>query len=217
MSGTPMDVLVAGYQDIETARTDFDRLVGLVKAKMVKVEGVILVSHDADGDVTIADAGDHVGRKGLGWGAGVGLVVGLFAPPLLASVILGGAGGAVVGKFADHQLKSGIKNKIGQLLPPGSAGIIAVFADDQRLAFEQALPGSLLKSVVLSDKDGLVRGLKTSLAEAMGKFSPDRSKLPIGDLNFGGVLGRTLDASVADWSINMAWRRRRARRTSCWC
>src|ERR1700744_5719311 len=72
MSGTPMDVLVAGYQDIETARTDFDRLVGLVKVKMVKVEGVILVSHDADGDVTIADAGDHVGRKGLGWGAGVG-------------------------------------------------------------------------------------------------------------------------------------------------
>ncbi len=204
MSGTPMDVLVAGYRDVETARTDFDRLVGLVRAKTVKVEGVILVSHDADGNVTIADAGDHVGRKGLGWGAGVGLVVGLFAPPLLASVVLGAAAGAVVGKFADHQLKSGIKDKIGQVLPPGSAGIIAVFADDQRLAFEQALPGSLLKSVVLSDKDGLVRGLKTSLAEAMGKFSPDRTKLPIRDPDFGGVIGRTLDASVADWSINMA-------------
>ena len=32
-------------------------------------------------------------------GGGVGLVVGLFAPPLLASVIVGGAVGGLVGKF----------------------------------------------------------------------------------------------------------------------
>jgi len=99
------------------------------------------VSRPADdaAKVTVVDTGDHVGRKGAGWGAGVGVAVGLFAPPLLASVVVGGAAGAVVGKFADHQLKSGIKDKIGEVLPPGSAGIIAVFDDDQRLAFEQAL------------------------------------------------------------------------------
>jgi uncharacterized membrane protein len=157
MSETPADVLVAGYQDIVAARRDFDGLVELVKAKTVKVEGVILVAHDQDGNVTVVDTGDHVGRKGAGWGAGVGLVVGLFAPPLLASVAVGAAGGAVVGKFADHQLKAGIRDKIGEALPPGSAGIIAVFDDDQRLAFEQALTGARLKSVVQSGKDGLVR------------------------------------------------------------
>ena len=107
-------------------------------------------------------------------------MVGLFAPPLLASVVVGGAAGAVVGKFADHQLKAGIRDKIGAALPPGSAGIIAVLDDDQRLAFEQALPGAQLKSVVQTDQHGLVRGLKASLAEAMGKFSRDRTKLPIG-------------------------------------
>ena len=73
----------------------------------------------------------------------------------------------------------------------------------QRLAFERALPGARLKSVVQSDKHGLIRGLKASLAEAMGKFSPDRTKLPITDPEFGGTIGRTLDASVADWTINM--------------
>ncbi len=122
MSDAPVDVLVVGYQDIGAARRDFDGLLRLVKAKTVKVEGVILVAHDADGNVTVADTGDHVGRKGAGWGAGVGLVVGLFAPPLLASVVVGGAAGAVVGKFADHQLKTGIRDKIGEALPPGSAG-----------------------------------------------------------------------------------------------
>ena len=53
MSDQLMDVLFAAYQSIETAQQDFDGLVGLVKEKKVKIEGAILVSHDADGNVTI--------------------------------------------------------------------------------------------------------------------------------------------------------------------
>ena len=66
MSDAPVDVLVAGYQDTAVARRDFDGLVGLVKGKQVRVEGVILVAHDVDGNVTVVDTGDHVGRKGAG-------------------------------------------------------------------------------------------------------------------------------------------------------
>ena len=46
-----------------------------------------------------------------------------------------------------------------------------------------------------------MRALQDGLAEAMGKFVPDRTVLPIPDRNFGGVVGRTIDESVADWSI----------------
>ena len=60
----------------------------------------------------------------------------------------------MVGKFVDHRVENEIHDKIGENLPPGSAGIIAVFDDEQRLAVEQALGGSLLKSVVQSDKSG---------------------------------------------------------------
>jgi uncharacterized membrane protein len=200
MSEATMDVLVAGYPDIDAAQHDFDAITELVKDKQVKVEGVILVRHDADGQVTVVSTGDHLGRKGLGSGTGVGLVVGLFAPGLLASVAVGAAGGAIVGRFADHKLKSGIHDKIGENLPAGSAGIIAVFPSEHRLAIEQALPGSPMKSIVESDEKGL-KQLQASLAEAMGKFSPDRTKLPIPDRNFGGTIGRTIDKSVADWSI----------------
>ena len=146
--------------------------------------------------------GDNLGRKGLGWGGGVGLAVGLFAPPLLASVAVGAVAGGVIGKFVDHRVEQDIHDKIGENLPPGSAGIIAVFDDEQRLGVEQALAGALLRSVVQGDKQGTA-ALKESLAEAMGKFSPDRTVLPIPDPNFGGTVGRTLDASVADWTINM--------------
>ena len=50
-------------------------------------------------------------------GGGVGLVVGLFAPPLLASVVVGAAAGALVGKFARHRVESGLEEKI-RTAPP---------------------------------------------------------------------------------------------------
>ena len=202
MAETPTDVLVAGYADIEEATKDFESLVALVKEKRVSIEGVILVTHAQDGSVAVRQTGDNLGRKGLGWGGGVGLAVGLFAPPLLASVAVGAVAGGVIGKFVDHRVEQDIHDKIGENLPPGSAGIIAVFDDEQRLGVEQALAGALLRSVVQGDKKGTA-ALKESLAEAMGKFSPDRTVLPIPDPNFGGTVGRTLDASVADWTINM--------------
>ncbi len=194
------DVLVAGYQSIETAQKEFDGLVELVKSKKIKIDGAILVSHDTEGNVTVADTGNHMGRKGAGWGGGVGVLVGLLAPPMLASVAVGAIGGAVVGKFANHKLKSGIHDKIGENLPAGSAGVIVMFDDDQRVAVEQALPGAPAKSIAQSEKGGM-KELQTSLAEAMGKFSPDRTVLPIPDKTFGGAIGRTLDTAAADWSF----------------
>ena len=53
MAETPTDVLVAGYQDIGEATKDFEALVALVKQKKVSIEGVILVTHDEDGNVTV--------------------------------------------------------------------------------------------------------------------------------------------------------------------
>ena len=200
MADTPTDVFVGGYRDLDTATSDFEGLVGLVKSKQVKIEGVILVTHAEDGSVNVEQTGDHLGRKGMAWGGGVGLAVGLAAPPLLAATAAGAAAGGLVGKFVDKRMETEIHDHIGENLPPGTAGIIAVFDDEQRLAVEQALPGALAKSVVQTDKKG-VKALKDGLAEAMGKFVPDRTVLPIPDRNFGGTIGRTIDQSVADWTI----------------
>ena len=109
MADQLMDVLVGIYKDVDSAQTDFDGLVGLVKDKKVKIEGAIRVSKDADGNVTIADTGNHLGRKGAGWGGGVGVIVGLFAPALLPAVAVGAAAGAIAGKFAGHKVKSGFR------------------------------------------------------------------------------------------------------------
>ena len=200
MADETMLVLVAAYQDEQLAQREFDALVGLVKAKQVRVDGLILVAKDAAGDVRLCDTGDRLGRKGAGWGGGVGVLVGLFAPPMLASVVVGAGAGAVMGRFADHKLKSGLEEKLGAALPAGAATVIALISESQQLAVERALAGSPAKSVVAMDGGGL-KQLQASLTEAMGKFSPDRSVLPIPDRAFGGTAGRTLKDSVADWTM----------------
>ncbi len=201
MSHDSLDVLVGAYQSLGAAKRDFDAVTALVKAKQIRVEGVILVEHDEDGEVSVVSTGDHMGRHGLAWGAGVGLVVGLLQPELLAAVAVGGAGGGLIGRFADHRLKSELSEKLGEALPPGSAGLIVVGRAEDRLAIEQAMPGTPAKSVVQTDEHGLLGPLKDSLAEAMHKFEPDRSRLPIPDRTFAGTAGRTLKDSVADWAM----------------
>jgi arylsulfatase len=200
MVDTRTDVLVAAYQDVEDATKDFDALAELVRGKQVEIEAAILITHAGDGTVNVRQTADHRGRKGVEWGGAVGVLVGLAAPPLLAATAVGAAAGGLVGKFVDKRLETEMHDKIGENLPAGAAAIIAAFEEHQRLAVERALPGSPAKSIAQTDKEGM-RALKDGLAEAMGKFVPDRTVLPIPDKPFGGTAGRTLDESAVDWTI----------------
>ena len=193
-------VLVCAYPSVETAENDFETLMSQVKSKDVGIQAAILIAQDADGEVEVQRTGDSLGRKGAGWGGGVGFLVGLAAPPLLAATAVGAAGGAIVGKFADKKVKSGLGDMIGNALKPDTAVVIAMVDEDQQLGVERALGAALGRSVVMTDKSGDA-ALKDSLAEAMGKFSPDRTVLPIPDRNFGGALERSIGKSVADWSM----------------
>ncbi len=193
-------LIIAAYPAIEPATNNFEQLVQLVKDKKIETDGMILVQKDEEGELSVSETGDHIGRKGMGWGAGVGFLVGLAAPPLLAAVAVGAAGGALVGKFAKQKVVSGMEEGLGEKLKPGTAIILAIVPEEDRLAAEMVLPDSPGKSVATIDKKGK-DGLQDALAEAAGKFSPDRTKLPIPDRTYGGALGHTIGKSAADWSF----------------
>jgi uncharacterized membrane protein len=162
MSDTEFDVVIAAYLIPDLAQQDFDALVKLARDKQLAVEGVALVINDADGNVTVTQTGDHLARKGLVAGGGVGLVVGLFAPPLLASVV---AGGALAGKFARHRAESGLEEKIGAALPPGSAGIVAIYDRGKTDTVNATLASAVRKPVAQVDGGG-AKKLKAALAQA---------------------------------------------------
>jgi uncharacterized membrane protein len=165
MSDTEFDVVIAAYLIPDLAQQEFDALVKLVEDEQLEVEGVVLVTVDADGTVGVKETGDHLGRKGLEIGGGVGLVVGLFAPPLLAATVVGGAVGGVIGKFAKHRVESGLEEKMGAALPPGSAGIVAIYDRAKTDTLNTTLASAVRKSVAQVDGGG-AKELKAALAQA---------------------------------------------------
>jgi uncharacterized membrane protein len=159
------DVLIAVYLFDDLAKKDFDAVLKLAEDKAITVEGVVLVQKDAAGEVTVKETGDHLGRRGAKVGGGVGLVVGLFAPPLLAATAVGAGAGALMGKFARHRLESGIAEKMDAALPPGSGGVIAVYDSDGAADVDTALANAVKKSVARIDGMS-AKELKAGLAEA---------------------------------------------------
>jgi arylsulfatase len=165
MSDNQKDVVIAAYLFEDLAKRDFDAVLKLAEDKTITVEGVVVVQKDADGEVHVTETGDHLGRKGVKLGGGVGLVVGLFAPPLLAATAVGAAAGGVMAKFAKHRLESGIAEKMDSALPPSSGGVIAVYDSDGADAVDKALANAVKKSVAQIDGTS-AKELKAGLAEA---------------------------------------------------
>lgn len=160
-----LDVLIAVYLIPDLAQQDFDAYVKLAGEGEIVTDGVARVTKDADGKMHVEETGDHLGRKGLRVGAGAGLVIGLFAPPLLAATAIGAAVGGVAGKFARHRVQAGIGEKMDDALPPGSAGIIAIYEHEGADAVAGALGNAIRTSIAKIDKAS-AKELKEGLAEA---------------------------------------------------
>jgi uncharacterized membrane protein len=160
-----LDVLIAVYLIPDLAKQDFDAYVELAQDGKIDTDGVAVVVKDAEGEVQVEETGDHLGRKGVKVGGGVGLVVGLFAPPLLAATAVGAAVGGLAGKFARHRVQAGIGEKMDDALPPGSAGIIAIYDHAQADLVDRTLGNAIRKSTAQIDKAS-AKELKDGLAEA---------------------------------------------------
>ena len=160
-----LDVLVAVYLIPDLAQQDFDAYTSLAGDGKIVTEGVAVVIKDADGQVHVQETGDHLGRKGAEAVGGVGLVLGLFAPPLLAATVVGAAAGGLAGKFMRHRVQTGIGDKLDDALPPGSAGIIAIYEHDGADAVANALANAIRTSTAQIDKAS-AKELKAGLEEA---------------------------------------------------
>ena len=162
---TTLDTLIAVYMVPDLAREDFDALTGLIGDGAVSSEGVVLVSKDTEGKIEVVETGDHAGRKGAKLGAGAGLALGLFAPPVLAATAVGAAAGGLVGTFAKTRVSSGLGETMDEALPPGSAGVIAIYDHADAARVDEVLANAIMKSAAQIDKAS-AKELKAGLAEA---------------------------------------------------
>ena len=98
MTGDNLALYVASYADATSAKQDFEALKA-AEGDDLEVVGAVVMSRDADGKVDVLEVGDESVAAGAWIGGGIGLVVGLFAPPLLASTAIGAGIGALLGHF----------------------------------------------------------------------------------------------------------------------
>ena len=139
-SDAPVFLYVAAYADPDAAQADWDDIKELAKEKTIAVDGLVLVSRDADGKIHEKDNAHTVG-VGTAIGAAGGLLVGLIFPPaLLAAGAVGAGIGAGIGGLVSHSEKKEIKAEVADDVPPGSSAIVVLFEEGPAADIEKALP-----------------------------------------------------------------------------
>ena len=99
MNGDNLVLVVGTYSITGAAADDFKALKAGEDAGDYQVVGAVVLNRDASGKVDVQEHGDAHVAGGAVLGGTAGLVVGLFAPPLLAATAVGAGIGAVVGKL----------------------------------------------------------------------------------------------------------------------
>ena len=100
------------------------------------------MNRDANGKVDVQEHGDAHVASGAVLGGAAGLVLGLFAPPLLAATAIGAGIGAGIGKFNKQHEEKQLGVEVEEYLPPGSSAVVAVVDDVYADKVEDALVNS---------------------------------------------------------------------------
>lgn len=161
------DVLIGGYLSTDAAHEDYES----VLACEGHILGAVVVSKDLEGNVSIEQK-DHVVAKGAAGLGGVGFVVGLFAPPLLAATAVGAVLGAAGGKALEKKIGSQIETMAEQTIPIGGAGLIVAYPHSAAPQVEPAVNRAIQK-VVGEAEGSRVDALKGAIADAQQKMSAE--------------------------------------------
>ena len=162
-------MLVAGtYAEAGAAAEDFKTLKAGQAAGEYQVIGAVVMNRDASGKVDVDEHGD--GRVGAGavLGGTAGLVVGLFAPPLLAATAIGAGIGAGIGALRKRHEEKKMGVEVEEYLPPGSSAVVAVVEDTYADKVEAALVKSdkrINKAIDSGDYDELQKAISKSQDE----------------------------------------------------
>lgn len=127
MTDANLVLFVASYgDDSGAAQADFEALKQLGDTAVV---AAVVLARDESGEVNVKEHGGGLVAAGTTVGALGGLVVGLFAPPLLLATAIGAGIGAGAGAIAKHHEEKQIGVEAADWLPAGSSALVAVIDD----------------------------------------------------------------------------------------
>ncbi|MFF1508675.1 DUF1269 domain-containing protein [Streptomyces sp. NPDC058326] len=148
------ELIVIGYDDPEAAQRGFATVQDLQRDYVVHLNGLAVVSVDADGTTHVDTTSRIVGvsaASGALWGTIFGILFLLPGVGLLTGAALGG----LVGRISRSGIDDRFRQQVEDLLKPGSAAVVIMaskITDDKFTVAMQPHGGTVLKTS-LSDED----------------------------------------------------------------
>jgi len=170
MADQNLTLYVAVYDDASSADADYQALHAATDSGDLKVVGSIVLDRDAAGKVVVREHGAGFVPAGATLGGITGLVVGLFAPPLLLATAIGAAIGGGIGELVKRHEEGKVGVELEKVMPAGSSAIVAVVDDTYADRVDAALgkaSNKISKAIDSGDVDKLKKAIEDS-GESVG-------------------------------------------------
>jgi uncharacterized membrane protein len=123
------NLIVLTFDNDEEATKVMSTIKDLRKHDFISLDDTAVVVRDQEGKYHVKNEIDRGIKLGAGAGSLIGLFIGfLFGGPL-GSLLLGGIGGAIVGRFADMGIDNKFVNQVKENLEPGSSALFLLVRD----------------------------------------------------------------------------------------
>lgn len=142
------DLIVIGYDDHDTARRSYEKVLELQKDHIVNLTGLAVVTVDSDGQ-THVDTPTRTTSGSAASGALWGTILGLLFLVPIAGAVIGGALGALFGKLSQSGIDKSFRDRVQSLLSPGKAAVVIMSWQRTEDKFTDALKpfgGRILKT-----------------------------------------------------------------------
>ncbi|GAB3674373.1 DUF1269 domain-containing protein [Actinocorallia lasiicapitis] len=160
-----MSNLVAiAYPDVNTAIQVRDRLMGMQRENLIKLEDAAVVEKQQDGKIKLHQVNSPTGT-GAAWGAVWGGLIGLiFFMPLLG-MAMGAAGGALGGAMSDSGVDDQFMKDLANNLKPGGAVLFLLIVQstpDKVIPEVASYGGTIIKTSLSNEQEAHLKELVSS-------------------------------------------------------
>ena len=160
-SDTPVQVVVAAFQDEDAAKEALKELKKAKKEHLISIENAAVIRKDKKGKIHIKESHDMGGGKGAAIGAVTLGALSLMFPLVgaLPAALLGGLGGGLYAKWRDTGFENKRLKQIGDALEAETSALIAVVHHEWVAAVQQELEEAA--------RDIMVAELSADIAEQL--------------------------------------------------
>jgi len=152
-------LIVLAFDTMDEAEQVHEALVKGKKEGLVTIEDAAVVVKDADGKVHVKNQVSRSTWAATGVGGALGLLIGTIFFPI-GGLVLGLAGGAVVGRLMDLGVDGKFVKDVGEQIKPGTSALFVLVKGENpaaEVAILRPYKGHVLQTTLDSDAEQAIR------------------------------------------------------------